>query len=446
MDQEASVAARVAGVREAEETSRDDPALRGIRYEELKRVVWLAGNPEEVRVAAVEELVEFQERLDETGAMFVLRLPTEPSARVVEAIAREGADLGWQALAPAIVERWVSPARQPDRGGEPVEAQALKLLFPDRPVEATVFEVFAHGVDGEALDAEGRRAAWDLLNRLDPDGADLLALLQDARLSGDALVEQLRRAAVDLSITPRTQEELAWLERLGSAQNASFWSEARGVVAGLSGERREGLELRHLPVLVYASRYRPAWLAMSSGELESQIEMGLALRERTSRAGGRETLHAWRRQLCWADRLSIAVANDLVADRGAVGAFFAIADQDMDDTSTEHGGLVAFDGQGAFRVDHYPPRANERFGDKRFVASRNMIRSGDQALFHFHMHAQKHRNGGYAGPSGEDYENARRLGRSSLVLTFVSGDGLNVDYYQGDGSVVDLGTITRSVE
>jgi hypothetical protein len=42
----------------------------------------------------------------------------------------------------------------------------------------------------------------------------------------------------------------------------------------------------------------------------------------------------------------------------------------------------------------------------------------------------------------DDLAYAARQGRSCLVLTSVSSRAINVDYYQPDGVVIDLGTIT----
>jgi len=64
------------------------------------------------------------------------------------------------------------------------------------------------------------------------------------------------------------------------------------------------------------------------------------------------------------------------------------------------------------------------------------------SLFHFHFHAQKHRNGDHAGPGLGDKNYADNTRANCLVLTFVNSKTMNVDYYRHGHVVVDLGTIT----
>mgnify|MGYP001627977827 FL=1 len=70
-----------------------------------------------------------------------------------------------------------------------------------------------------------------------------------------------------------------------------------------------------------------------------------------------------------------------------------------------------------------------------------MIRFSDRALAHYHFHANERNNEKYAGPSRADYINAETSGRTSLVFTSIKEDELNVDLYQPNGVVIDLGII-----
>ena len=72
-----------------------------------------------------------------------------------------------------------------------------------------------------------------------------------------------------------------------------------------------------------------------------------------------------------------------------------------------------------------------------------MLDAGYTGLFHFHNHAQKHRNGMHAGPGGGDMAYADNTRANCLVLTFVDEQTLNVDYYRHDDVLVDLGVILR---
>lgn len=442
-DREARPKDRIAAIGTAREDASGDPAVTRATYDELKKTVWLIGNPDDVRIAAVRELVEFDEFLDETRKMFRLRTPTEPSSEVVQAIVDEAASRGWTDLAPALVRRWVMAKRAAPTDLTDVEPRGLVALFPGRDLASVVFEVFTGSLGAEAPEERDRLAAWDLLNRLDPTGARTLELLGAHAASTDPLIALLQRAGRELRVTARTGEELAWLQRLGDAGHAAFWGDAREAIAGFDDHRRYGLELRHIPVVVFAWRHDRELLGLTDAELDSRIEGLIGGKHAMQRAAKQESLHAWRDVLTWPDRVAVAVAARAAADDAVRAAVFALADTDRNDTSTEHGGLIVADSAGKLVVQHFAPRANERFSDTRFVASRDMINQGDEALFHFHMHAHKHNNSDYAGPSGEDIANARRLGRCSLVLTFTGEDRLNADYYQGNDVVIDLGTLAR---
>ncbi len=91
----------------------------------------------------------------------------------------------------------------------------------------------------------------------------------------------------------------------------------------------------------------------------------------------------------------------------------------------------------------YPPRPGSRRGDHEFVASTDMILQSDDALAHYHFHVQEPRNSEYAGPSANDLAYSARYGRSCLVLTSVASGVMDVDFYQPDGAVIDLGEIVR---
>ena len=120
---------------------------------------------------------------------------------------------------------------------------------------------------------------------------------------------------------------------------------------------------------------------------------------------------------------------------------FDYADRDHDDVSTEYGGVIALDEQGRYEVLEYLPRVRQH--DLRFNASQEMFDKGYTSLFHFHYHAQRHRNGQHAGPGLGDMNYADNTRANCLVFSFVNEDRLNVDYYRHGRVIVDLGTIRR---
>jgi hypothetical protein len=82
-----------------------------------------------------------------------------------------------------------------------------------------------------------------------------------------------------------------------------------------------------------------------------------------------------------------------------------------------------------------------------FVASLDMIRQSDRALAHFHQQVQR-LNGDdrFAGPSAGDHRLRGTQRAYVRGLTSVGRDEINVDVYQPNGVVIDLGTILEPSE
>jgi hypothetical protein len=119
---------------------------------------------------------------------------------------------------------------------------------------------------------------------------------------------------------------------------------------------------------------------------------------------------------------------------------FDYAKRDLEDKTTEYGGVIALDDNGRFEILEFEPKI--RHHDRRFNASQDMFDAAYTALFHFHFHAQKYRNGDHAGPGMGDKNYATNTRANCLVFTFVNENTMNVDYYRHSGVVIDLGTIS----
>ncbi|MEO1279420.1 MAG: hypothetical protein AAFV77_10740, partial [Planctomycetota bacterium] len=61
----------------------------------------------------------------------------------------------------------------------------------------------------------------------------------------------------------------------------------------------------------------------------------------------------------------------------------------------------------------------------------------------YHFHVMRERNSRFAGPSVEDYEQARAQGRLGVVITSINEDELNIDAYVDTPASVDLGVLPR---
>ena len=456
-DEELTAKTRIGVINRIWEIEGSELADRTTIRRQLKRVVWAQGSTWwEIRLAAINALLEDEEGLDDTANMLRLLLPTEPSHEIIAAIGDVSAERGWTEVASGFVRRWskVEPSIVDE---ERTERIALEKLYPDRPVEDVVFDVF---MDRELLspsmtDDPTRRArhryeAWALLRRIDQDGTRTLALLRSTAVDpSDDLVADLRAAATDLGVVPETRSEVEWLRRVRA--DASVWSRWTTAASGLTSEQRVGLRQRHLPVLAHLRDTGSPLLQTTRSQALDDIASTLAGRKVHTRDRGNsggsvrdESLRRWGNELVWADAVTILVATSMVEHDGVREALFAQAERDRGDSSTEYGGVLAFDDAGKAVAMSFPPRAVQRRGDRQFVASPDMMLSSDDAPFHYHFHAQEYRNGKYAGPSGGDLTYANEHGRSCLVFTFVSSDAFGVDYYQPGGATIDLGELTRT--
>lgn len=409
----------------------------------LKRAAWSwhQGTPSQVRIAAIDALLADEANLDDTHNMLRLMTPTEQQREVLEHVCQVATARAWGDMTPAIVRSWSRPVPGWEDLSRP-EAQALLALWPGQDHDATLFSVFA-GSDG--ADDKARSAAWAMLTRLDASGERTRALVRQAgsRLdaSTDPIAGAIARAWREMQIVPVTPEQLAWTQRLLEPQHDAHRQAIIAATALLPPERRERLELRHGPLMVWAHAQDATLI---DAPLEALVEHALlSLQGSRSYGPGARARAQDLARADWSEVLTALAAVQATRDPDLGRALFQQADADQLDTSTEHGGVIEAASDGGWQAIAFPPRPTERFGDRQFVASEDMIRRGDTALFHYHFHVQSHANRNYAVPSGGDYDTARRLGRASLVFTFVDRDHMNVDLYFPSGVLIDLGAIER---
>lgn len=433
--------------------------------EAIKRVVWGA-NPEQVRLHALRTLAgdETEVGLADTESLMGFLLPTEGNLRVLAFIGETVASRGWVDVTPALIRSYARPTAMVD-DADRAERGAIERLHSGKSVEEVAFEVFLYrpgsaGEQGLALDRaeKARLAAWDLLGRLDPEGSARVKLMSGGVGSGSAdPTLDVLRAAAGLGVVPVTSSELEWVRGVFASQAAedrAWWAQVTSAVEKLGEEQRVGLRVRHLEPVRWAAAHQPDLLVMGRAELLSDLKGRLSgrkvyRREREGQGFGMgepETIEHWESRLSWGDMLAIRVIDQAMEHPAVANALFAQAEEDRRDTSTEHGGVLSMVATGAGEesaVYPFPPRASQRFGDRRFVASDDMFRSSGRSLAHYHFHVQEARNRAYAGPGEGDMEYARAHGRNCLVLTSVQDDVMNVDYYQSNGAVVDLGELRR---
>lgn len=460
---------RVNAVEQARTQAGDDPVIVNATINAYREILWRLNEPVEVRVKVAETMLNdpnpaFVEAIRSEGRNL---LPLEKSRLMVVTLARAAAERGWTEYTGPLIRSWAKAIGQQVTDDLRAESDALKMLHPDQDPTRVVLDAFMNPPEPPANSSQDwttrfRRDAWDLLARLDSSGQIRMDLITSAygANSGDAAVVALRRCAAELDAIPITGDELTWLTSLldpNKPENAQWWSEASAAVARA---RSNGpFQIRNAEALRWAAANRPDWLSATREQLMSELDRRLASRTVHSRnsddGGGRipDRLKDFSETIKWGDLLTILVVDEALATPGMMDTLATQAALDQSDETTEYGGIIAFSDQlktrragvggasGGPVAVLFPPRPRERQGDMKFVASADMIAASDRALLHYHFHVQRHRNVEYSGPSTGDLMYAARSGRSCLVITSISEGLFNLDYYQPDGKVIDLGSV-----
>lgn len=430
----------------------------------FRALIWSSKTNIKIRLAALQALISdtTDDGRADTRQFVRLILPREKNLTILTVLSATAAEQGWQEITPALVRSLSRPFRDVADEERP-EYKALYALNAGDPIEWIVFRVFltpTTGVGGveDRLADRTRADAWSLLSRLNRIEAIRTALL-GGQLSppdspeGKRVLEALQVCARELRAVPQTGDQLEWvrmLRDLTKPGNEIWWEQASSAITQLDENQRLGLMLRHAEPVRWASTHRPDLIALSRNQLQVKLLKQLAGRKTHHRAkdspGTRiskgEKLASWADELTWGDLLTIAVIDEVIRKPDVIKAMFTQARMDLTDKTTEYGGLIFPEGEDEqFKAKLYPPRPSERLGDRRFVASRDMIKKSAHALAHYHFHAQDWANNKYAGPSLKDYDYSDRYGRPCLVLTGVKRGVLGVDYYQPGGATIDLGEI-----
>lgn len=420
----------------------------------------IAGNPTQdgrLRVGAFEGLLDdTDEATFNAGRELASKvLADERDETVVGFLSERAAQ--WPEAAPALVRslsrelpKWKGDGRPEldaltaigqGRGPGPVVADVLAM--PTAELEKTL------GTDGAKL---VRAEAWGVLASLDPDGS--LRQSTVSRLpNGDPATDAVRTAATVMGSYPAGGDELSWLVRVldaSNGQNAAWWRESEPTLSRLRAEGKGPLELRHVEPIRWAAVHRAQWLSASREELLSQLRARIDQRSVRARSGGelkaesKEMLYQRENELTWADVLSALVIDDAVRQPQIHAAILGQAKVDLVDERAALGGALAFRGvngdESAATI--FLPRAGQRRGNEKFFATRDLVLGSDRALAHYRLNAEKAKNSTEAGPSVADLAYAARSRRNCVVFTPLGDGEVGVDYYQPNGAVVDLGSLT----
>ena len=416
-----------------------------VYLDQLAQIIWRPGYTVDIRQQAFDRLVRYdEERLRTTIRQ---RLPRLTGIRAwQEQLCVQIADRGWVDLSPALVSSWANRVGFVD-DLDRVEYKTLVRLHGEEHVIDVVFELLVESNRPHQQGLRGR--CWQLLNRLGYRER-LVAMLEEQVIDpSDAMLIDLRTAAGELGVVPRTREEILWVRKLREPQRAEFWSQAAAVVPGLSEARRAELELRDIPIVVAASIHEPWLLEASNEELFAAVRASV----RASRihvdpdrfegfpGSYRQRLTEHRAVLTWGDLAAMLLAVRAAEVPQVAAHLFDYAERDRVDTSCEYGGVIRLDERGRFEILEFPPRFRRR--DNEFIASQMMLDAAYTSVFQFHNHAQRYRNGRFAGPGIGDLNYADDVRANCLVFTFINEDTLNMDFYRHGRVIVDLGEVKR---
>ncbi len=392
----------------------------------LNVLVWSDRHPIGLRIAAMDRLL--QHDAEAFWGLADRWLMSVDASAMLAAIGDRAADEDRRELIPAWLRRWAMPSDHVPELGR-VEYGVIRRLVDPLSIEEALWQ--------RASDPEGEiatsQAAWTVLCRLQ-DEPMRRARLAEAP-SGSPLIDDLRAAAAALDRLPTNPEGLRCL---------AYWrsDEARWarVTASLARIHADGHELRHIAVL---SRLpRPIAEATSYERFEPlAVRFGKANRIQREVPAGKEITWETPDELSWPDWAVVWSVGEAMVNPAVVGAWFAQADADLADETTEHGGVLMWTDNGTLVARPFPPLRLE--GDHKFFSSPDMIEAMYGGLAHYHFHAQRHDNAEFAGPGRGDLAFADAMETHTLILTFVDRDQLNVDLAFPGGRVLDLGCLER---
>ncbi len=444
-DPKTSSNSRKNAMQQAAISNPDDPQ----RIKSLKEIMTgRGGHPLDVRIEAFNLLLAHDREMALTTLFY--RLPTIPSAELVDYLCKRIVDEKWVQMTPSLIRSlstgniYLDPLTRPD-------GQALLGLYPDQSLSDIVMSEVVKL--GEGLVApRWRMSAYELLNRIGPPQPRFHNWLSNPEelLPADEFHAALQKGYLELGVIPETVEELRWLETIGQPEYDDYWAQCVVIVNAVPPANKHDFGLRHLAVLTEVRRLHPAWLALSRAELYADLTKQISDRRHfySGQVGGGgadpinpQRLRNWEAQLQWGDLLAIKLADQLIRDPAIRAQIFTLALQDRLDESTEYGGILDVDADLATELRAFPPA--RMANDTRYQASNAMVTRSYTAPFHFHFHVQEEMNRDYAGPGSGDRNYADIMRINGIVLTSIGATTLNVDYYQEGKISVDLGTISQ---
>lgn len=346
---------------------------------------------------------------------------------------------GRRDVLPAVLQRWAkSDPMIPDP--ERIECRVFEALTTPDEVIPSLWDRVGGFYERSSPTWREDIAAWTVLCRLESEAQRRAVLATD--FSSATLFTELQIAADLLDVLPEDAEGVRWLQALWGTDGLRTPEAFRAVRDGLHPEAESGVALRHVAVLSNMPIERRTW---GREQLRAALTARLVGANRVAReipAGFEVDLAGLDEPaLSWADLATALLVKDAMDDPAVTAAWFAQADADLRDTTSEYGGVLTWDQTGRLRAQAFAP--NQRQGDRKFFSPPALIAAMYTGLAHYHFHAQAFENAEFAGPGRGDLFFTQSMNAHTLTLTFIDRDRLNVDFAFPGGWVLDLGGIDR---
>jgi len=431
-----------------------DPALDdAVRQEADRRMVQIAGPGDEGRLAALQFIVQQPAQppamrvyaLDQLAAADPERLAgllaeclPDFTGSVLDHACGLAGDLHDQRLVAPLI-RSLDRMRPPEEGRPPgprPEEAALAVLS-GKPLPETLASVALHDAR-----LRSRVAALDLLPSAFAPRDPRNWFLELRVPEGDVWLANIRSWTLSFGTPPVGINEHAWVQTLYEPANGGLLAQALAHHRLLADQPDYVAAPRFVQTLALTDE---AALRRTRGQLLSDLQARLAplrhVRREPSSPGAiddvPETLASCEPLLSRCDLFNLGHLLDALAAPATRAEILRRGLEDRADTTTEHGGVLSLRSAGDLTITVIPPMVTGN--DRAYVTSDKALALAPTSLALFHFHFQKADNAELAGPGAGDLQFARAMRVSCVVISSIDDRSFDVDYYNPQGAVVDLG-------
>ncbi len=323
----------------------------------------------------------------------------------------------------------------------------------DRPEAKAITQLSGRPLDALLLDALSgpqelavKIAALDLLCQLE-DSSHLQKRLRSLP-PGDSFLDDIRWSIELFNFVPMGTNQVSWMRYLRQDRYANTIIHAAHAHQTLLNQPDYHFAPRFVHLLANLD-VQPVILAMSRQQLLDDLRNRLAPLTHVNRTPEYEhaaddvdeSLAPNLSKLSRCDLLTIRQLLIFLPNPALRQALQRAGLADRADTSSEHGGLLFLrptdDG---ITATIYPPLFST--SDFQYIPSTKLYTDAADALAMFHFHYQQSHNAEKAGPGEGDLRSAAKNLFTGVVITSIDDHRFDVDYFNPDGAVVDLGVYT----